>query len=482
MALRDYQTLGVGQIRVEFKNGRKRVLLVMPTGAGKTTVFTHMMREAAKNGRKSLMLVRGRQLIQQAHTKLMRENTHHGVLMGNHWARNDRALIQLASIDTITARRIYPKADLIIIDEAHLATSQGYKETLEQYPDAFVVAVTATPWTREPLRHIGEAFVKPISMQELVDQGYLLSPRYFAPSAPDLDGVKIVSGDYVQSQLQERMAVLSGDIIDTWLKKGESRPTLMFAVNIEHSLSLVADFKRRGIAAEHIEASHSFQEREAAIKRLVSGQTKILSNVGVLCTGVDIPAASCLILARPTRSYNLFVQICGRGTRCDYTPGMPLDTAEQRFKAIAASNKQDFIILDHSGNVTRHGFINDEPEIDLDGKKKKLNTGPAPKTCPTCFLQFVGPFCYECQITDAEKKEREIIYNEEEELVEIKRQSTSMEMIQFVTRMKEEALKKGFKPKQYAHMKVRQKYGQRIADEIIPLKRQPKALPTFLRK
>ena len=137
--------------------------------------------------------------------------------------------------------------------------------------------------------------------------------KYFAPSSPDLKGVRTQNGDYVTDQLEERMSTLTGDLVPHWVELAENRPTIAFAVNIKHSLNIVSQFNKAGIAAEHIEGDHSFDERMAAIERLKNGTIKILSNVGVLCTGVDMPFVSALLDARPTQSYNLYVQRAGRG-------------------------------------------------------------------------------------------------------------------------------------------------------------------------
>lgn len=470
--LRDYQAQGDLDIRRYIAQGQRKIMVKMPTGAGKTTLFSHILRGLEQKGNHGIMAVRGRQLVDQASERLTRESTRHGVLMANHWKKDAQALIQICSIDTIMSRGVFPPAKVLVLDEAHLLTSPASIEFVNHYAGqgTIILAFTASPWTRESLRHMAEVVVEPIKLAELIEQGYLVPPRYFAPSVPNLKGVNTVNGDYVNSQLQERMSVLTGDIVSTWLKKGEGRPTICFGVNIKHSQEIVAAFKAAGIPAEHIEGNNSREERQAAIRRLVSGQTKILSNVGVLCTGVDIPPVSCLIMARPTQSYNLYVQQAGRGTRCDYAPGMPLATVDQRLAAIAASNKKDFIILDHAGNIIRHGFITNEPEVDLDGiKKKKLDTGPAPRRCGICYLNYTGPSCPECG--PVAKEEREIGV-EDGELKEMTDTPFAAELVQFVKRCKDTAKKHGYK-RGWVYHQVKDRYGIEIANELFPKRKRP---------
>jgi DNA repair protein RadD len=368
--LRPYQAAGIGAIREHFKNEKRKVLLWLATGGGKTHCFSYMMIEAMNKGRRCLMIVRGRKLVDQASKRLFREGVTHGVMMSGHWNFRPHAPIQICSIDTLIARNWRPKADLIVIDEAHQAVSDGYREFLKDYPKAFIVAVTATPYSNKSLRHIADEIVHPITVQELIDTGYLVNARYYAPSTPDVSGVKISkqTGDYVQDQLAALMdkSSITGDIISHWKKLAENRPTICFAVSVEHSKHIAEQFRQAGIAAEHCDADTPEKERDAIIKRIEAGVTKVVTNVGIFCTGVDIPPVSCIIQGRPTKSYILYIQQAGRGTRT--FPG-----------------KKDFLLLDHAGNVHRHGFIVDEPEPNLDGKRTSGGMNSRARTCGQCF-------------------------------------------------------------------------------------------------
>lgn len=390
-------------------SGNKRALLHLATGAGKTVCFTHIMRSTVLNGKRCGMLVRGRKLIQQASYRLFRENTTHGVRMAGHPNYSRTAPIQLCSVDTLISRKeLRPHFDLIIIDEVHQANSDGYKEVLADYPNAYIIGVTATPYSTKGFRHVADFVVHPISIRELIAQGFLVDGRYFAPSNPDLDGVKVSrsTGDYMQDQLAAAMdkAKLTGDIVSHWLKLGEGRQTLVFAVSIEHSLHLRDQFLAAGVPAVHCDADSTDSERNDAIKRLVDGSIKVICNVGIFCTGVDIPSLSCIVMARPTQSYNLYIQQAGRGTRIH-------------------PSKRDFILLDHAGNIHRHGFITDEPEATLDADEEQPTNRRRIKTCEECFAIFLEPKCPLCGwskvVTKGAGGGREII-NVEGQLTEIK--------------------------------------------------------------
>lgn len=388
MELRPYQLDGITRIRDAFRKGVRRVLLWLATGGGKTVCFSFMMIETVERGGKCLMVVRGRKLVDQASKRLHRENAQHGVLMNGHWNLRPTAPIQICSIDTLMARNWRPfkgeKKLLIVIDEAHMAVSDGYREFLKDYQDAFIVAVTATPYSSKSMRHFADEIVHPVSVQDLISQGFLVPPRYFAPSEPDTSGIKVSrqTGDFVTSELAGLMdkSSITGDIISHWKKIADGRPTIAFAVDVKHSKHIAAQFTEAGIPAEHCDADTPEKERDEIIRRLEAGVTKVVTNVGILCTGVDIPKASCIIMARPTKSYNLYIQQAGRGTR-------------------PAPGKENFILLDHAGNVTRHGFITDEPDPCLEGKKQIGGGGVKPRTCKGCFAVVETFPCVACEWT-----------------------------------------------------------------------------------
>lgn len=453
MELRPYQTLALQQIKAEYKKGNRRVLLWLATGAGKTVIFSWILKEMSARGKKAAMIVKGRQLVDQASKRLFRESVRHGVRMANHWNKDFSAPIQLCSVDTIVSRgpEFYPDAELIVIDECHLATSESYKKLLSFYGDRFVLGVTATPWTKDGLAHVADVVVHPIGMKELIEQNYLVPARYFAPSVPDLKGVGTSAGDYVNEQIHKRMDALTGDIVETWKKRADGRPTLLFACNINHSMECAEKFNLAGVPAMHMEADHSLDERNKAFEALESGKLKVICNVGTCSTGVDIPKVACLIFARPTKSYSLFIQQAGRGTRI-------------------ADGKTDFLILDHAGNTLRHGFIDDEPKVDLDSieKLKMLNV----KRCTTCFQVYVGSWCPDCGPKKSDIVSSKEIMQVEGELVELRGLTETILISRRFDELKRTRKQKGYK-RNWMFFQLAKEFGADVAQKLVPAKITP---------
>lgn len=396
--LRDYQKSAVDMIRALFGSGHKKVLLHLATGSGKTVIFSYVLKNSKVP---AIMTVRGRKLVQQASERLDREGVAHGVLMQGHLKYHPELPIQICSIDTLLARKLTPEAKLIVIDEAHLATSPGYRSFLERYPGAFILGVTATPYTEKTLEGICDVVVHPINHAQLVKEGYLVPARYFAPSAPDVSGVAISRStkDFVPEQLEAVMdtPTLTGDIVSHWKKLGKG-PTLCFAVSVPHSEHIAASFNAAGIPARHMDAFTPDPIRNDILRALTAGEIKVVSNVGVLSTGVDIPSLQTIILARPTKSYSLYIQQLGRGTR-------------------PYPDKKEFIVLDHAGNIHRHGFIEDEEPARLTGRVARKTY--LIHTCRSCFAVYTGSKCPACETPKESVGQCRVMQSVDGELTEI---------------------------------------------------------------
>jgi DNA repair protein RadD len=187
----------------------------------------------------------------------------------------------------------------------------------------------------------------------LIEQKHLVRSRVYAPVDPDLRGVRTVAGDYVESQLADRMDTpkLVGDVVSHWHKYGERRKTVAFACSVGHSIHICAEFIRAGVRAEHVDGRTPKDQRDATLARLASGEIEIVTNCMVLCEGWDMPEVGCCILARPTKKMGLYRQMIGRVLR-------PADA------------KPDAVILDHSGAVFKHGLPEDPVEWSLDPARR----------------------------------------------------------------------------------------------------------------
>jgi DNA repair protein RadD len=403
--LREYQQRVVEAVREKARNGKRRILVVLPTGSGKTFVAAELVRSAYDKGNKVLALMHRRGLVDQMIERFTDYNLETGCIMAG-IDHNLDAQCQIASLWTYTRRlklaeqgntRFFVDAPFIIIDEAHHATNNTYKKILKQYPDSFVVGFTATP-TLSDGRGLGEYFdsmVDVVSMEELLKEGNLVPGEYYGPSTPDLRSLKIVQGDYEKKGLDEKInqPKIIGDVVDNWFKQASDLQTMVFGINRKHSKALCNEFIKHGVNAEYLDANNDDEERSDVLRRFRAGDTQVICQVGLYTEGSDIPEIDALVLARPTRSLGLHRQILGRGARP--RPG-----------------KEKFLVLDHGGSVKLLGYYEDEMDWSLDGRKGSCKPKKPRKkektimTCEMCKRDFTGPRCPNCghEIKDYGKK------------------------------------------------------------------------------
>ena len=383
LSLRPYQVEKIAEARALMSQGKKSICLVSPTGSGKTVIAAHILQSAINKGRRVLFLAHRRELIDQCAAKLRELGIwdYNVVLSGHPHSRNPDAPVQIASIQTLI-RREYPPADLVIIDECHHATSGSYQTLLKNYPDAYVLGLTATPERLDGkgLDSLFHDLLNVATVPELVDSGFLVAPQCLGPSPEavaslkaTLASVKTRGGDYAENELGAAMdnPTLVGDIVDHWLEWGIGQKTIVFAANIDHSRHIVSQFQAAGIAAAHLDGTMSLPEREGILSAWRGTAIDVVSNCQLLTEGFDFPELSCCILARPTKSVALFLQMVGRVLR-------------------TAPGKQGAIILDHAGNVIEHGPPHIERTWTLQGAAKK-RTLIQTHACflPGCGAMFV---------------------------------------------------------------------------------------------
>jgi DNA repair protein RadD len=395
--LRPYQNAFLAEFDQVIAAGKHRIIGVAPTGAGKTILAAEIINSVRVRGRHVLVLAHTREIIRQTSAKLFEHNINHGIIQAGFMSRPAEP-VQIASIQTLwtramrTNRMELPAADLLIIDEAHHCPASTYRKIIDAYPQAVLIGLTATP-CRGDGRGLGGIFdviVECPQVAELIEQKYLVRTRVFAPVEPDLKGVETRVGDYVESQLAERMdrTNLVGDIVSHWHRYGEKRKTVCFAVNVQHSLHIRDEFTKSGVRAAHIDGAMPKQERDAVLARLASGDINIITNCMVLTEGWDMPEVSCCILARPTRKMGLYRQMVGRVLR-------------------PAPGKVNAIVLDHSGAVFRHGFVEDLVEWTLDPDKRSVSPTHARRLergycsrlleCSQCgSIRIAGEACQHC--------------------------------------------------------------------------------------
>lgn len=392
VTLRDYQAQASAAIRRAFSNGSRAVLLVMPTGAGKTVLFTHIAASAYAKGKRILLLAHRRELVGQISRALHNWQVPHGVIAAGTGETGQP--VQVASIPTL-ARRLYPgkyQFDLVVIDEAHHAVEgSGLGAILAELATAKCLGVTATP-CRLDGKGLGvsaggyfDALVTGPTVLELIDAGYLAPPVVYAPpETVNLDGLKVQRGDYLVRELEAAMdtAPLTGDAVDHYTRICAGAPALAFCVTVAHAEHVAAQFQAAGYSAAALSGDTPDDARDRMIQDLGHGRLQVLTSCNVVSEGTDIPVVSAAILLRPTASYGLAMQQMGRVLRIH--PG-----------------KDKAIILDHAGNTRRHGLPTEPQLWTLNGRKKKeWKFGESRvKDCPQCgaALALNARICPECE-------------------------------------------------------------------------------------
>ncbi len=395
MEPREYQLEAIDRIADAMGRGKKRVLLQAPTGSGKTIISSNIMQRAVNKGSQALFLADRRKLVEQKSEKLTIHGVPHGILMSG-YSPDHAAPIQVASIQSLWERAVkdkywrLPHADLIIIDEAHKSLGTRYERLVtELYPDSWLIGMTATP-IRSDGRGLGDLYdelVQVRSVLELQREGFLVGTRYYAPSKPDLKNVRVSkhTGDYNEEDLARAMeedVVLVGDILKHYRQHAADRKAVVFCSSVKHSVFVANMFNKAGIPAEHIDGGTYHIERHRIYEDIRSGRTQVITNCQVLTEGWDEPSISACILARPTKSLGMYLQMAGRVLR-------PYE------------GKEDALILDHSG-ATSLGFVEDEHLWDLETSKKfarkraALKKKSEPITCPECSCVFRARNCPMC--------------------------------------------------------------------------------------
>lgn len=340
--LRPHQIVALDRLKDSLRAGKRRPLLQLPTGAGKTVVAAHIVHGALSKGNRVAFIVPMLNLIDQTFSRFVENGIDPGdmgVIQGDHEWRRPHAPIQICSVQTL-ARRGMPDASVLVIDEAHVRDAKLHAYlTGPQGRSVAAVGLSATPFAKG-LGRVYDDLISPVTMRELIGGGYLSNFRVFAPSHPDLSGVKIdaKSGDYQTGELSECMskAHLVADIVATWLEKAQNRPTLCFAVDRAHAAVLHDQFEKTGISSAYVDANTPRDERAVIAARFQAGEIKVICNIGTMTTGVDLDVR-CIIFARPTKSESLFVQCIGRGLR----------TADGKDDCIA----RDSLVLTDKGTV-----------------------------------------------------------------------------------------------------------------------------------
>ena len=349
-SLRDYQIDLIQQIFNSWQTNR-RVMLQLATGGGKTVIFAHLALEFLKKNMGVVVLAHREELLLQAKEKLEAvTGLPAGIIKSGHpfYSLWD---LQVASVQSLIRRKHTPDAGLLIVDEAHHASSKTYTTLMERYPEAYILGCTATPHRidGQGFKWLFDDLICGPSTNELIDRGHLSPYKLFqAAKAADTNKVKVLGGDFSINQLAESVSsqIEPIDVVSEWQKRAIGKKTVVFAVDIARSIEYRDAFIAANIPAEHLDGATPTQERKEILARFASGQTLVLTNCGIISEGFDLPSLEVVQVVRPTKSLSMWLQMIGRSLR-------------------TAEGKQCAIVIDHTKNWQFLGLPDDDREWTL---------------------------------------------------------------------------------------------------------------------
>lgn len=368
MILRPYQQSAIDALRASIRKGNRSPLLVAPCGAGKTVIFSYI---AAHSVGHTIIMAHREELLDQISATLNQFNVSHTfIAAGRHYEAGTR--VAVASVQTLIRRQV--KAPMLIVcDEAHHAVSPTYRSLFARFSHAQVIGVTASP-ERLDGRGLGDVFDDMIlgpTVPELISLGALSPFRIYAPKQPDLSGIKTVAGDYERGRLATALdkPTITGDAVAHYTKLAPGRRAVVFCVSVDHARHVAMTFQTAGYQSAWIEGGMGKDERRDTVAKFRTGRIQVLTSCDLISEGFDLPSIEVAILLRPTQSRVLWIQQSGRALR-------------------PAPGKDCALILDHAGNVFRHGMpdaIHDWSLQGRDRRAKRGETGPSVRVCKACF-------------------------------------------------------------------------------------------------
>lgn len=446
--LRGYQENAIDELRIGLRSGHKRQALMLATGSGKTAIAGTIAKAAVEKGNRVWFIVDSLELVDQAFETFEKIGLDVGVIQGQHEKTDYTKRVQVITAQTLTRRwnvfstHIEWWPDLVFIDECHIQ-HKAHREAMEKLKKAPYIGLSATPFSKG-LGIYYSNLINPVSVTDLIEQGYLSTFVAYGPDSPDMKGVKVQDGDYVASAAAERANTkkIVGNIVKTWLKlAGGRKATIVFACNIAHSENICKEFVAAGVDAVHLDGYTDKDERKEIVERYKRGEIKVLCSVQVLVKGFDAPITDCAILAAPTKSLAKYIQSVGRALRIH--PG-----------------KTNALLLDHGGVISRLGWPDDPMPAWLDnGDKeevapKKEKEEKLPKPCPQCFYLHAEFICPQCGY----KRPKQTHVEEVEGSLKKLEKVDMKEKIEFYAGLKGYAREKGFKDG-WAYHKFKEKFG-----------------------
>lgn len=412
MRARPYQTELDAKIHNSWRQGARNTLAVLPTGGGKTWIFSNIIKN---NTGPAVAIAHRQEIVAQISLSLAKHGVRHRLIAPNNVVKlinrlhmdelgrsfyNPSAAVAVAGVDTLIRRRglggWFDSVTLWVQDEAHhVLAGNKWGAAASLFKNARGLGVTATPLRADGKglgRHADGLFddmAEGPGMRDLINGGYLSDYRIFAPpSNLDMSQVKTgANGDWTQPGVKAAVgkSTVVGDVVTHYLRIAMGKPGITFAVDVETATDIAAKFNAAGVSAAVVSAKTADPDRVRILRDFKNGKYQQLVNVDLFGEGFDLPAVEVVSMARPTQSYGLYAQQFGRALRL--SPGKP-----------------HAIIIDHVGNVIRHGLPDARKVWALDARERR-SKGPDPdvipvKACPSCAAVYeriykTCPYCGE---------------------------------------------------------------------------------------
>lgn len=381
MELRSYQSDLACDVMASHLTIARKVLAVSPTGSGKTVTLTYIV----SHEKGYVWVVAHRQeLIWQLSETLTNFGIPNGIVKSGH-PFDPSQRVQVASVQTLVKRmHLLPSPTMIVVDECHHCVSPTYKKIIDANPLANILGVTATP-CRLNGQGLGEVFDHMIlgpTTRWLTDNGYLSPAEYYAPpQVADTSHLSQRGGDFAKEEAEAAMnkPTVTGDAVEHYRRICDGVPMLVFCTSVQHAKDVADEYVSAGYRAASVDGSMSDEDRKDRIQGLGSGKWQVITSCDLIGEGLDVPLVGAVQMLRPTASLGLYLQMVGRGLRVH-------------------ASKTVTYVLDHVGNVRRHGFATTQHPWSLAGTvRSKKPSEKALRTCGHCFLSHdPAPVCPMC--------------------------------------------------------------------------------------
>lgn len=423
ISLRPYQQQLIQQARDAYRAGKRSLLLVMPTGGGKTITAVALCSAALAKGGRVLWVVHRRELVQQAADAVRRAGVEPGIIAP--WAAPTDSQIQVASVQTLLARKQRPPADVMVWDEAHHAVAATYSTLAAHYRSSTRIGLTATPERQDGLGlgNVYDALLVACQPRDLISQGHLVPARVLAP--------------FGQTEH------LADDPVAIYQRLGQGRLTVVFASSVAHARRLAGAYSAQGIRAACVDGAMADADRLGILQQFAAGDIRVVTNVHVLTEGWDVPACSCAILARGFSAPGAYIQAVGRVMR-------------------PAPGKLDALVLDLRGASNLHGLPDEDRTYSLEGRA--ITTGDETlqitqcKACGAVFrsYEFRSATCPACGAQRPAKQDPQV---RRAVMREMSARDAIGDRAAFLARQMRIAQSKGYKPGWAMH-RFRIRYGR----------------------